>query len=330
MPDQRPVWRFPGRDPRAVLESLAAAGVGPAALGALGAPGSVVVEEDKVSLLPGVDLLVGLSPGVRSAVYALLAGNGLNPHHERPQIVHGDVDEWLRGCALSARQLALFRSLLWRRDTAVLFSDVSALMAAAASAVEIEEARRVLTRVRTLRVTVIRPGPEDEGRFLDYWSAGGRNRTSAPLLNSTFEEAPGKGIDLSLLLPPLARERLYTFPSLQDAVAGRLPDCNWTSLNFFALRPRAYYLDGRTSYLALTEEYEEVPRADRFRDLIAFVSTDGLVLHTCVHVADDIVFTKNGQLLFAPWLLQRRADVAAIYGREGRTLKFFRLKPGHG
>jgi hypothetical protein len=203
-------------------------------------------------------------------------------------------------------------------------------MAVASSAHEIDEARRIMTRLRTLRVSIFRAGAETDSGFLRYWTADGLNQFAAPLLNSVLEEAPGKAIDLALLLPPLARERLYTYPSLRDGVAGRMPDCNWTSLNFFAPRQRAYYLEGRSSYLTLTQDYEQVPRAERFGDLIAFVSEEGRVHHTCVHVAEDIVFTKNGQLLFAPWLLQPLGDVVAIYGREGRTLKFYRLKRGHG
>ena len=329
-PDQRPVWRFPGRDPRVALEALAQAGLGAAGLAALSAPGAFAVEVDKVSFLPSLDLLVGLGPQVREAVYLLLAGNGLNPLHSQPQRIQGQVDDWMKGSILSVPQQALFRSLLWRGNGSCVFSDLAALSLLATSAAEVQEARRIMTRVRTLRVTVMPPAAGGGSRFRDYWLAAGMNPTVAPLLNAALEAAPDDGIDLALLLPTLARERLYTYPTLNDAIAGRLPDCNWTSLNFFAARPSTYYLDGRTSFLTLTQEYEQVPRAERLGDVIAFVTADGIVIHTCVHIAGDIVFTKNGQLLFAPWLLQPLADVVAIYGGEGRALRFFRPKPGPG
>jgi hypothetical protein len=329
-PDQRPVWRFPGRDPRVALEALAQAGLGAAGLAALSAPGAFAVEVDKVSFLPSLDLLVGLGPQVREAVYLLLAGNGLNPLHSQPQRIQGQVDDWMKGSILSVPQQALFRSLLWRGNGSWVFSDLAALSLLATSAAEVQEARRIMTRVRTLRVTVMPPAAGGGSRFRDYWLAAGMNPTVAPLLNAALEAASEDGIDLALLLPTLARERLYTYPTLNDAIAGRLPDCNWTSLNFFAARPSTYYLDGRTSFLTLTQEYEQVPRAERLGDVIAFVTADGIVIHTCVHIAGDIVFTKNGQLLFAPWLLQPLADVVAIYGGEGRALRFFRPKPGPG
>lgn len=326
MPDQRPVWRLPGTDPQAALSALAAAGLDARSVSTLASAGVVSIDADKITILPPLELLLSLSSSARQGVYTLLAGNGLNPHHERPQIMAGDLDEWMRTSALSLRQKEVLKALIWRPNGAQAFSDVSALMAVGESAAEAEEARRVMTRVRTLRVRVLPPAGEAKARFVDYWTAGGSNRSAAPLVSSALDEAPGVGIDLALLLPPLARERIYTYPSFEDAIGGRMPDCNWTSLNFFAARPQPYYLDSKTSYTALMQEYEAVARAERFGDLIAFVSAGGLVLHTCLLVAEDIVFTKNGQSAFAPWLLQRLADVSAIYGGADRSVRVFRLR----
>ena len=326
MPDQQPVWRFPGNDPEVALGALISAGLDAEAAAALASSGAISLDGGKVSILPGIDLLVSLSSVVRQSIYSLLAANGLNPHYAKPQLILGDFEEWMRGSSLSARQRELLRALLWRQRGVLAFSDVSALMAVAGTAAELEEARRVMTRVRTLHVRVVPPSGEGVAGFLEYWTAGGLNRASGPLINAVLEESSGAGIDLALLLPPLARERLYTYPSLQDGVGGRLPDCHWTSLNFFSVRPQPYYLDARTSYLSLTQSYLEIPKAERFGDVLAFVSSDGLVLHTCVHVAEDIVFSKNGQLLLAPWLLQRLPDVAAVYGGPDREVHAFRLR----
>ena len=55
--------------------------------------------------------------------------------------------------------------------------------------------------------------------------------------------------------------------------------------------------------------------------------------HSCVYVADEIVYTKNGNGRLAPWVLMKYADVARIYsnvtplprpapsGRCGSTLR---------
>ena len=50
-------------------------------------------------------------------------------------------------------------------------------------------------------------------------------------------------------------------------------------------------------------------------------------LHTCVHVVDDIVLTKNGDSILAPWTLMRLRDVDEIYRRTPNTrIQAYRLK----
>jgi hypothetical protein len=39
-------------------------------------------------------------------------------------------------------------------------------------------------------------------------------------------------------------------------------------------------------------------------------------LHSCVHIADDVVFTKNGNNPRMPWKLMHLADVKEVYARS--------------
>ena len=134
-------------------------------------------------------------------------------------------------------------------------------------------------------------------------------------------------LDVSHLLPALARRRLYTYPTLDQAVNGRLPDCHWTSLNFFRNTPKAYYLDTRLAASELLSEYVPVSAPYRFGDVLTFISGDS-VLHSCVFIADDIVYTKNGENVLAPWVLQRMDDVMAIYQTDASVrIQGYRLKP---
>jgi len=46
-----------------------------------------------------------------------------------------------------------------------------------------------------------------------------------------------------------------------------------------------------------------------------------------VYVADDIVFTKNGDSVLAPWVLMQLQDVESIYRRSPSTrIQGYRLK----
>jgi hypothetical protein len=53
----------------------------------------------------------------------------------------------------------------------------------------------------------------------------------------------------------------------------------------------------------------------------------GGALHSCVYLADDLVFTKNGDNLLTPWILVRISDLKQVYfsDRDG-TVQAYRRK----
>ena len=327
-PDQAPVWRFPGLVPEDVEARLRRAGIEDAQLSVLRRAEVRRVGSDGVALLPPVSLLVELRSEVRAAVYAELARSPLNPDHYAPMFLFGELEAWLEDTDLSAAQQDLVRRLRWQRGEHWRFSDVSALIQTARSAPEILAARRFMTRRQAWRLWLEAPSSGEQAAFLRHWTADERHLDAQPLLTALAAGRAGGPIELALLLPPLARERVYTYPSLRDAVAGRLPDCNWTALNFFAARPDTYYLDPQPAYLELTQNYREVAAPGSFGDLACFISPEGLVFHSCVVLGDGFVFTKNGEGLFAPWLIMPLRDLTAIYGDDGRRpVRYFRLKP---
>ena len=330
-PDQRTVWNFPGSDWAAVRSILEKAALSARQMEEISLPARRVVSRTGLALMPSLEFLLSLSPASRQVIHEELGRHDANPDHRKPLLIFGDFEEWVKGSGLSGMQRDLVRSLLWRKGNLSAFSDLSALVERAASSQEVVEARRFMTRRHSYLVRVSAPTPASRTQFVAYWSAGGRNPDALPLLDALSGVASRDSVDLALLLPPLARERLYSFPALKDAVAGRLPDCHWTSLNFFGMKPEPYYLDSRVSFLELMQGYTEVRNPSELGDLVCFVSAEGAVLHTCVHVADDLVFTKNGQSLFSPWLIMRRGEVEDIYRPAGATsVRILRLKEAGG
>jgi hypothetical protein len=85
---------------------------------------------------------------------------------------------------------------------------------------------------------------------------------------------------LTQFLPSIVRERLYTFPTLQDEVGGRFPDRNWTSLDFFAGRLAPYFLDTAT-LLELGQNYERTDGPAVLGAVCFFVSTTVAIVHSC-------------------------------------------------
>ena len=125
----------------------------------------------------------------------------------------------------------------------------------------------------------------------------------------------GFPIGIAHLLTPFARERLYTypFPFIKPDV---VRDCHWTSFNFFNNVPDDSLGDSERVRKILATDFYPVPGAPRFGDVMLFIRPDGQAVHSCVYIADDIVFTKNGYSYANPWILMQLSDLKAFYPSE--------------
>lgn len=320
-------WTFDQTTVRAVRETLAKAKVPDAVIERLLSPVRHVASGNSVVLLPEVEDLTALSEESRSALYLELAKHATNEYQRDPVFIHGgDVDDWMQGALLTPSQQALFRRLLWKRGGATVFSDVQALISLAKSPEEVNLVFRSITRVRSLIVELKLPLVGDHKAFANYWVADHADSSRSAFIAAITQRRAAQTVDITHFLPALLRQRIYTFPEMELGLKGRFPDCHWTSLNFFNDTPKDIYLDTKLAAEHLLKDYEVVDAPYHFGDVLCFVD-DGAGLHTCVHIADDIVLTKNGDSILAPWALMQLKDVDAVYRRSANTrVQAYRLK----
>lgn len=290
-------------------------------------PARRVIADNVFSLYPALDDLTALSPTSRSALYHELAKSSANEYQRDPvYIIGGDLDDWLSGASLSDIQKNLFRKLVWKRGEAVCFSDIQALLTLAKTSDEILATFRAVTRVRSLLVELQLPLISDQRQFIEYWSAGQTDAPRLTFVNAVCQRRAPQSVDITHFLPSIMRQRAYTFPEIELGLKGRFPDCHWTSLNFFNITPKDYYLDTRLAATQLVEKYSAVEAPYKFGDVLCYLDS-GEGIHTCVYIADDIVLTKNGEGILAPWVLMQIKDVDSIYRRSPATrIQGFRLK----
>lgn len=320
-------WTFEQTTPAAVRETLVRAKVPAEVIERLFSPVRLVTSGNSVVLLPEAQDLTALSEESRSALYVELAKHAANEYQRDPVFVlGGDVDDWLQGASLTPAQQALFRRLLWKRGGALVFSDVQALLVLAKNPEEVNAVFRSVTRVRSLIVELRLPLVADRKAFIDYWTHGQEDPSRLAFINAVTQRRARQTVDITHFLPPMIRQRAYTFPEMELGLKGRFPDCHWTSLNFFNPAPKDTYLDTKQAAEHLLKDYEVVDAPYRFGDVLCFLD-EGEGLHTCVHIADDIVLTKNGDSILAPWALMQLKDVDAIYRRTPNTrVQGYRLK----
>jgi hypothetical protein len=149
--------------------------------------------------------------------------------------------------------------------------------------------------------------------LLKYWGKGRREKAIRPLLESLARKPNGGSINVSYFFPPFARMRLYTYPDIRVDPQVSREDCFYTALNFFKTQPDARYVDGTVTSKTLREEYHRVPAPPVFGDLITLIDAAGNGIHTCVYIADGVVFTKNGSNYLQPWVMMKFADMMTFF-----------------
>ena len=320
-------WVFEQTTETAVRDTLRRCEVPAAVADRLLTPTRRVVSGNVLSLYPSVDDLTALTPASRSLLYQELAKSAANEYQRDPvYILGGDLEDWLMDAGLSEAQKELFRKLIWKRGEAMVFSDIQALLTLAKNSDEVRSTFRAVTRVRCLLVELELPLKTDRRQFIDYWAAGQTDAPRLTFINAITQRRAPQTVDITHFLPSLLRQRAYTFPEMELGLKGRFPDCHWTSLNFFNLTPKDYYLDTRLAAAQLVENYNTVEPPYKYGDVLCFLE-NGEGLHTCVYIADDIVLTKNGDSILAPWALMQIKDVESIYRRSPATrIQGFRLK----
>jgi len=180
------------------------------------------------------------------------------------------------------------------------------------------------TYILRLRVN---PDSDVDG-LVRYWGKGGREKAIAPLLNSLARVPGGATINIAYLLPPFAQLRLYTFPyTSKDPTAAR-QDCFYTSLNFFNESPDTNFFNKTYTEQVLRSEYSLISRKPSLGDVVLVAQGSGEVIHACVYIADDFVFSKNGVAPEQPWVLMRMGDMLArCYPTDGSAhLTFLRRR----
>ena len=272
------------------------------------------------------DIVFGLTPESRNVIYSALSQFPENREQHEPFRFRADAeDEWWKNSGLNPETLAAVKRLIYRRGSAVLFSDISLLLPTIKSFEERTRLLKTLARKSTLLVKLQLNPQTDIEALENYWGGTG-NKDIGPLLRSLTQHSNGATIDIVHLLPPFARSRLYTYPSINNPDSVTFMDCHWTVLNFFNSEPDKRYEDINEVTIAFRNNYYPVAGRPKFGDIYLFALPNGDIIHSCVFIADDIVFTKNGASATSPWILMNLQDVIAYYPSD-QPLDIQRYRP---
>lgn len=330
IPSAKTVWKFKDLSAGQIRESLIGAGLTKEQCDKLFVGTANPFKENGVlHLFPEPDLVMGLTPEVRSRLYQILRRYDGNELHTQPYIIeNGNAKEWFAGSGTRGELIDLIDRLSYPWATGRAFSDLPLLLSHVRDVGEQDLLLKTLTRTRSLLARLVVSKDADIKALSDYWTGIGRRKDVLPILESVAETEGVYRIDIIHLLPALPRKLLYTYPDTSMMAKGSLPDCHWTSLNFFNYEPMDRLLDYDGAMQYITEYYEAAKGSLQFGDVLFFLhkGTED-AFHSCVFVADDIVYTKNGSNIAMPWILMRFDDLLAKYRQDFEVeIRAFRMK----
>lgn len=321
IPNTTPRWSFPGELEPQLADFFRRASLSEALISVLLSEQLMVRENGIVHVFPPLPDLEALTPESRAIIYTELSKHPVNEFCAAPILIVGQsVQEWYRTSKLRPELISKIEQMCYKRGETTAFSDVSAILNYAESDSEARAIFKAFTRTRALLVKIELDHNTNVEELVNYWTLGSDTwrKDIEPFVQSIIDTDGAETSPLSHLLPPLVRKLMYTYPGLDLAKHGLLPDCHWTSLNFFNYDPHQYFSDSRLAARAVMENFDPVEPPYKYGDVLFFMNNvTGDAYHSCVYLADRIVFTKNGYNLLSPWLLMKLDDVEKIYLYQG-------------
>lgn len=277
--------------------------------------GGIIVRPDDATLL-------NLPAEARAELYNVLSNDGRNYVHSDPFRYEAKrAGEWLSGSGLPDNALTMISQLMYHRGNTAMFADIAPVFRVLPSDKERIKLLQTLTRKPALLVKLKINETTDSKALEEYWGNGPNRRKDLSTLIDSLKKVPGgHTLDVAHLLPRFPRRVLYTYPEVPAEGPEAAPryDCHWTSLNFWNDRPDDRFMDPKHVFKVLQTEYDVLKDKNyRLGDVLVLMKSQTLGIHSCVYVADDIVFTKNGASLASPWTLERLSDVVAYYEIQG-------------
>ena len=318
-PSQQVEWCFHAGSQADLEGELFAAGLTAPEIAYVLKGANVLSDPELMRVFPSEEVILGLDFQTRAKLYRHLGQIPENRFHRRPIYIGTEnLSTWFDGSGVPRPVIQDIAKLAYPtpRGRGYFFADLPFTLRRTDS---LAEERLVLAGLRrreglVVRLRVTRDALTSE--LADYWNAGYKNKSVMPLLDAVVQANDGGAIDIAHLLPATPRQVLNRFPDPSDSIEGRLPDWFWTCYNFFRFAPLDVYAESPERDTLIIDEFHPSLPPLQFGDML-LLNSGSKIIHGCIHIADDIVFTKNGPDLFSPWILMRLEDVVASHDLLG-------------
>jgi hypothetical protein len=311
-------WFVKGTSKENALAEIAKAGLTADELQWLRAKAEWKEGEGGYWIVPGEEFPLQLNSESREQFYRFLGNFPENGFHQTPFLFRPEwLEERVKRSKLPKSVTERFKNALYTRGRLRVFSDVSALLATIPDEGEKVKFVKMLSAKPTMLLKLRVDAHSSIEQLAEYWGQRPRKKDVYSLLESMAAVSGGCKIDVAHLMPGFARAKIYTYPSPRTNQSKPALNCHWTSFNFFHDPPDDAFLDNRYMQEVLDRDYDPVQGEKHLGDIVLLLDRDNKIIHSAVHVADDIVFTKLGGAETQPWIYMRIDDMMPYYSVDG-------------
>ncbi|MBT3201909.1 MAG: hypothetical protein HN350_18570 [Phycisphaerales bacterium] len=322
------VWHFPKTSAFGLTETLEKSGLPKDMVWKLKKIAKPNPALSGISLHPTKEFVLGLQPEDRAKLYLALADYPQNIDVQTQFLFRGQSpDQWFAGSKVSPEIRKLVEPLIYRYGNFMFFADLRTIFSDIPDRREQLELLKTLRRDATYLVHLKVSAKSDLDALVHYWGRGGRVQEVRPILEALIQSPGEHEINITHLLPPLARRALYTYPARSMAESNVHRDCHWTALNFFNETPDDKLATPEAFHSTITKDFYRIHGNLQLGDIAVVVSKQRKVLHSATYIADDIFFHRCGADSSAPWTLVKGEDLKSFYPRSsGVQLNYYRRK----
>ncbi len=308
-------WTFNGMKPEAVKALLVKHGLTAAQVAAIFAPGTFTVTDAATVLKPAPEFLLSLGATTRSQLSLGLAGLGVYLYLDYPFIFPGDnFDSICADQELHPDDVVLLKKLVYANGAARQLSDYDTLLNLIPTLERRVTVARALSRQSAVFAALAIKPDTDIDKLASYWGSVPNVRITdiRPLMRALKNLPEGGNLSLFYVLPKFARDRLYTFP-LPPQPGDPIMDCHWSTFNFSSETPDNRFNDPNYASQFIQKNYYQIAAPALYGDILLLINDKDEIKHSALYLADDLVFTKNGNNYRQGWMLMHIPDLLATY-----------------
>ena len=324
-------WLFPCVGVKMLAAFLEEAGVPEGLIAWLTDPARMKAAGGGVEVRPDVRGLAELPPAARQKIFRAL--NSLPGNRSGLTYFYlADLDRRFAAEDVDAATVKKFKSWCVTHGDYAIFSGLAEMLSEMASPDAKLRFLKALSQQKTLLLRLHVSPESDVEALTAYWAKGESGMDVKELLSSVSAVPGGTWLDVVELLPKWPAADLHSFPKPGDAPEpGVRHDCHWTAFNFFRDPPDPRFGRADAVREAIMEEYTTVEGAPQYGDVVMLSLPGGSIIHSAVYLADDVVYSKNGDTPVHPWMLSRISDMLAQYSfmvepGEHLTVSFLRSR----